>query len=443
MLKRKIKKIMALVCLTLVSGALLFIACNNTNTGNSGKSEGGKTMPDISQLTSKEITHLMTAGWNLGNTMDAHMDGRAYKVITAPKDQETLWGNPVTTKAMIDKVKATGFNTVRIPVTWYMFTGSDYTINDTWMNRVQEVVDYVINNGMFCILNTHHDDYKYAKFDDADQGECGWLRLYYIDKSGIRRPLTTSEKTEINERMKRIWEQIAGRFKNYSEYLIFEGVNEPRTIGLENITRPEWDEQAGFLNVLLQTFVDTVRAAGGKNSVRHLMVSPYFASVGMDPNDGEGRITAFVNRTSRKLRINDPQNRLIVSLHYYEPWGFAVAPSDSQWFSAVYDLSVPSVSSNVDNTIKVIDDNFIKLGIPVIMGEAGAIHRMMPDGSTNEAERVKWANHYAAKLKELGVPVVIWDDGGSFKLLDRARVAWLYPDLAAALVEAAKTPIKK
>jgi endoglucanase len=330
---------------------------------------------------------------------------------------------------MIDFVKASGFDTVRIPVTWYIFTGEgpDYIIDGAWMDRVQEVVDYVIGNGMFAILNIHHDDHLYGS-----GWENGWLRLY-----GDGAPLTDEEKAGMHLRFGRLWTQIADRFKDYSEYLIFEGINEPRTIGLDRYTAEIWEEQSLFLNGLLQTFIDTVRAGGGRNPDRHLLVSPYFASVGMDPNDGEGRIKHFVDGENGRLWVNDPRGRLIVSLHYYEPWGFVTAPEDSQWFSWFFDLEVGSVSHNLNVLLRIIEENFTAHGIPVIMGETGALHRTMSDGSSNEAERVKWAEYYVTKLTKLGVPVIIWDDGGQFRLLDRSAVEWVWPDLAAMLVSAA------
>jgi endoglucanase len=393
-----------------------------------------------------EITHLMNAGWNLGNTLDAHWNSREWKAINNPRDQETLWGNPVTSRAMIDKIKSSGFNTVRIPVTWYMFTGPgpDFKINNAWMDRVQEVVDYVIGNGMFCILNIHHDDYQRGT-DSQGEWDCGWLRLYYTEGSDRQpvntgRPLSDSEKTAIKEHLGKIWAQIAERFKGYDEHLIFEGANEPRTIGFNTTSREEWAEQSAFLNELMQTFVDTVRAGGGKNPDRHLMVTPFFASVGMNALDRDGRIGFFVNRQTGKLFINDPKDRLIVSLHYYEPWGFVTAPANSQWFSSTFDLSKGSVSGNINNVLKIIEDNFVKNNIPVIMGETGAIRR---DIANHDAERVKWAEYYISKLKELGVPSIIWDDGGSFKLFDRSNLKWLYPDIVTAFVKASQTPVRK
>ncbi|MDR2590852.1 MAG: glycoside hydrolase family 5 protein [Oscillospiraceae bacterium] len=411
---------------------------NNTNTEPPDDPDDNVVYPesDIAHLTSMELTHIMTAGWNLGNTLDAHWNARPWGTINLPSEQEMLWGNPKTTKEMIDKIKETGFNTVRIPVTWYIFTdpGPDYIIDDIWMDRVQEVVDYVINNDMFCILNMHHEDYK-----SGSNWQVGWLRLYNSEEN---RPLTDEEKDEKKLRFARSWEQISERFSEYDEYLIFEGINEPRTEGLGSVSREMWAEQSEFLNELLQVFVDTVRASGGRNPDRHLMITPYFASVGMNRNDSEGRIAGFVDTEAGKLRVNDPRNRLIASLHYYEPWGFVTAPADSTWHSWYFDLDVGSVSHNIENVFAIFEENFISHGIPVIMGETGAISRTMPDGESNEAERVKWAEYFITKLKEMGVPTVIWDDGGNFQLLDRENLEWIYPDLVNALVVAGNTPVR-
>jgi len=454
MLNKKRLRLLLLVILAVATFGLVLAACENGDANGKGEDPptgggeqntptpptetpdlGDPTPPpadiygdsDISHLTSLEITHMMGAGWNLGNTLDSHWNARAWGTINVPSAQEVLWGNPVTTKEMIDFVKASGFNTVRIPVTWYIFTGDgpDYEIADIWMDRVQEVVDYVIDNKMFAILNIHHDDYISGR-----GWECGWLRLY-----GDNAPLSDDEKAALHLRFGRLWEQIAERFKDYDEYLLFEGINEPRTIPLDGkYSKAIWEEQSLFLNDLLQTFVDTVRASGGANAYRHLMVTPYFASVGTDAGDGDGRIRHFVDKENATLRVDDPRGRLIVSLHYYEPWGFVTAPSDSQWFSWYFDLDVGSVSHNLNQVRRIIDENFISLGIPVIMGETGALHRTMPDGSSNEGERVKWVESYIGMLRDLGVPTILWDDGGQFQLLDRQDLQWMWPDLVEAFV---------
>jgi endoglucanase len=385
---------------------------------------------DISAFTSAELVAMMGAGWNLGNTLDAHWNARPWREIEGTHTIETLWGNPVTTREMVEFIKAAGFNTIRIPVTYYIFTGDapDYKIDEAWLGRVQEVADLVIDNGLFCIINIHHDDLIVG-----NDWENGWLELY---NSAESRPLSDSEKAEKTARFAALWTQIAERFKDYDEYLIFEGINEPHTRGLRGQYNAEiWAEQSEFLNSLLQTFVDTVRVT---NPNRHLMVTPYYAAVGMDADDNDGRIAGFINPDTGRLFVTDARERLIASLHYYEPWGFVTAPDDSRWFSAYFDMEVGSVSHNMGVLRRIIEENFVANNIPVIMGETGAFSRALPDGSSNEAERVKWAEYYVGMMKELGVPVIIWDDGGWFRLLDRENLEWVYPDLVRTFVEAQK-----
>ena len=381
--------------------------------------------PDISELTSMELTKMMGAGWNLGNTLDAHWNTVAPWITNPTVNQiEIAWGNPTTTKAMINKVKEAGFDTIRVPVTWYIFTGPapTYTIDSRWMNRVQEVVDYVIDNGMFCILNTHHEDYNV--YTNNGGGVNGWLRLH---QSGTT-PLTASEKQTMNARFTKIWEQIAERFKDYDEYLLFEGLNEPRSYGFENNNAAVWAEQYSVLNNLNQIFVDTVRASGGNNTKRHLLVTPYFAQ--FDLHGGLNKMDLFVDTATNKLRITDPANRLIVSLHYYEPYYFAGAGTSDPNSLSDYNPNGSHVSYNRGRVLNVLTD-LINRGIPVIMGETGALDK------NNEAERVKWANDYLKKIRDLGIPIVMWDDGGNYKLLNRSNLTWFFPNLVNAIVEAA------
>jgi endoglucanase len=405
------------------------------NGGEEIKMDNRTAELTLAGLTSWELVQKMGAGWNIGNSLDAHWNESApWREINRPQDQEVLWGNPATTFEMLKFVKDAGFDTVRIPITWYIHTGEgpEYIIDEAWMDRVQEIVDYVMELDMFAIINIHHDEYRSGR-----GWSNGWFKLYHFDGDNSR-PLTNEEKAGVDLRFRRLWEQIAERFKDYDERLIFEGINEPRTVAMHGHTRDQWNEVGVFLNELLQTFVDTVRASGGRNGDRHLMVTPYFASVGMATNDRYGRISTFINRQTGELEVTDPRGRLIVSLHYYEPWGFVTAPADSQWHSYEFDLSVGSVAGNINDVYRILRENFIRHGVPVIMGETGAIARTMPNGESNEAERVKWAHHFIGGLAEMGVPTIIWDDGGDFRLLDRNRLEWVYPDLVRAIVEASQ-----
>ena len=179
-----------------------------------------------------ELSKGITIGWNLGNSLDATGSGM---------NSETSWGNPKTTKSLILKVKEAGFNAVRIPTTWFNHSDSELNVDSAWFDRVQEVVDYAYDEGMYVILNAHHED---------------WYDPYESNLTNARR------------KMKNLWTQIANRFKDYGERLIFEGMNEPRW----RSTNWEWNggnsEGRSAVNKLNECFVKAVRATGGNNSYR-------------------------------------------------------------------------------------------------------------------------------------------------------------------------------
>lgn len=225
-----------------------------TETKSEESSKGGEvaevtgdipTKDQVNAMSSKQIVENIKVGWNLGNSLDSH--------DTNSSDTETGWGNPKTTQQMIDTVKAAGFNAVRIPVTWGEHMSADGTIDAAWMSRVKEVVDYAYNDGLYVILNVHHDDAL-------------WL-------------VPTKDKLESDKAtLTTIWKQICATFQDYDHRLIFEGMNEPRVIG----SAEEWtggtQESYDVINQLFQAFVDTVRASGGSNTDRTVIVTDYAQS---------------------------------------------------------------------------------------------------------------------------------------------------------------------
>ncbi|MDE5792907.1 MAG: cellulase family glycosylhydrolase, partial [Oscillospiraceae bacterium] len=190
----------------------------------------------------KKIVDNITVGWNLGNTLDC------YNVTWSVSEFETAWGNPKTSKKMIDAIKSAGFNTVRIPVSWTDHIDEDGNIDSIWLTRVQQVVDYAMDNNMYTIINMHHDDYT-------------WLNPTYADEE------------EITKKYTKIWKQIAERFQNYDTKLLFEGLNEPRVVGSDEEWTGGTAEEHEVINHLLQTFIDTVRKSGGNNSMRTLIIT--------------------------------------------------------------------------------------------------------------------------------------------------------------------------
>jgi endoglucanase len=331
------------------------------------------------QISAVDLVASITIGWNLGNTLDAHPGG------------ETSWGNPKTTKAMITTLKESGFNTIRIPVSWYKEAKSGNNITESWMKRVVEIVNYAAENDMYVILNTHHDE-EIFKFMDKNIG--------------------SSKKA-----FRKIWAQISYVFRNYNEKLIFEGLNEPRTVGGPKEWQGGTAEEHKNLNDMHQIFVDTVRESGGNNDKRILMISTYAASVEADA----------VNGLTLPTDTSNTVNKLIVSTHSYSPWDFAGMANGPKTWSK----NDSSNAASITTWINRVDTKFVKNGIPVIGGEFGAIDK------DNEAVRAEWAEFYVSEAGKKGIKCVWWDDGGNFKLFNRNSRTFYFPQVHQGLMKGA------
>lgn len=240
---------------------------------------------DIDNVSSTEFAAFMKMGWNLGNTLDANTVGGL--------ESETCWGQPTTTKELIQYVKSEGFTSIRIPVSWGKHTDENYSIDPQWMARVREVVDYAYDEGMFVFINSHHDnDYYYPSEENMENA------TRYIST---------------------LWAQIAEEFKDYDNHLVFESMNEPRLAGTDiewwfNAGDPKGEAAIKRICSLNQTFVDTVRAGGGNNANRFLMVPSYAAS------------QDFALNKSFSMP-EDLANRIMLSVHAYTPYDFAGSAS--------------------------------------------------------------------------------------------------------------------
>jgi endoglucanase len=340
----------------------------------------------VADMTAQEIVEDMKIGWNLGNSLDSH--GSGYSTPTAA---ETSWGNPATTKAMIDTVKAAGFNTVRVPVTWYDKCDSNGTIDSAWFARVKEVVDYGIDNGMYVIINLHHED--------GGSGKSGWLIPDY------------NHQASCEVKIKDLWTQIGTYFKDYDRHLIFETMNEPRIVG----SGEEWTggtaETRAVINVLNADAVEAIRATGGNNKTRLVMCPTCAAKI--------DAINGYV--------VPD-DNNVAVSIHNYSPYNFAMnQQGTSDWGS-------DSDKAALKNEIVTLYNTFVAKGTPVVIGEMGATYKYEYD-----KDREPWATFYTSTAKSYGITCVVWDNnsfGGSenFKLLDRSTCTWEFPTLVQALV---------
>ena len=353
---------------------------------------------ELSGNTATELVSFIGTGWNLGNTLDATGGGNSLY-------SETSWGNPKTTKAMIDAVKKQGFNTVRVPVSWGNHTtGNNFTIDSQWLARVKEVVDYCIDNDMYVILNIHHDT----------------STQYYYPSSKY--------KTQSVKFVKSIWTQVAKYFKDYDQHLVFETLNEPRLVGTGdewwfNVNYPNDNvrDSISVINTLNQTAVNAIRAAGGKNNDRCIMVPGYGASI-----DG-------CTTSTFKLPNDSTPNRLIVSVHAYTPYNFALNANGTAEFKN-------NLKSEVDYLYSTIKSHFIDKDIPAIIGETSASNK------NNKAERLKWAQYYMGKSAEYGVPCMLWDNnvfngsdrGECHGHLNRSTLKWYDEAFVDAVIKYGK-----
>ncbi len=329
----------------------------------------------------------MDIGWNLGNAFDS-VD--RFSRIKKIKDYEQLWGSPEITKGLIDDIKKAGFTIIRIPVTWdaHIGPGPDYIINKQWIDRVRDIVDYTITNDICAIINLHHEDW-YMPSEENFQ--------------------TASEK------LHKVWLQVAESFKNYGSQLIFEGMNEPRLIGTEYEWNGGNESARNIVNSLNDIFVKAVRSTGGNNSDRKLMVPTYAASCTIDAINA--------------LKLPDDKN-IIVSIHAYIPYDFALnINGTSHWRSDNDDDTY-----EIDNLMNLLYKKFVSVGIPVIIGEFGAVDK------NNTKERIKWSEYFVSKAARKNITCVWWDnyildgEGERFGLYDRGEKQWTYPGVVNALM---------
>lgn len=348
--------------------------------------------PGIDATSPATVAKSLGLGWNLGNQFDAHNNG---------DPSETAWGNPVVTQTAIKAVAKAGFTTIRIPVTWINKVGPapDYRIDAAWLNRVAEVVYYAESEGMNVILNIHHDgaDSKY------------WLNI---------KDAATYEK--VNEAVKAqlgaMWTQIAEKFKNKGNFLVFEAMNEIHDGGWGwGTNREDGGKQYQTLNEWNQLFVDAVRAVGGENATRYLGVPGYCTNPDL---------------TMEHLVLPvDPANRLMVSVHCYDPYTYTLECNFSQWGHTA--AAGKKESWGDENHFKTLfgklKSTYIDKGIPVYIGEIGCVHR---SNAADEAFRLYYLEYVCTAARTFQLAPVYWDNGSKSAgrecsgLFDRASGAF-------------------
>ncbi len=364
--------------------ALTFLLCLSlvvASIGVIGVTKSSKTVKAASTFTDLDqeaIVADMGAGWNLGNQFEASKDG---------VPSETAWGNPVVTDSLIKMVKNAGFKTIRIPVSYlskisYNSSEDKYEIDSAWLSRVQEVVDLCMNNGLYAIINMHGDGY--TTVDGA------WLLCNADD----------SEQVTIKKKYADCWNQIATTFKDYDEHLIFESMNEEFDGSYSN---PNTTYYAN-INAYNQIFVDTVRQTGSNNAKRWLLIPGWNTNIDYTVGD-----YGFELPTDNYLDSSVSGNRIMISVHYYDPWDFAGAGYVTKWGKAVNGDSAWGQEAWMEEEIGKLYDKFVKEGYPVVIGEYGATDVSVWD-STNLGYRQYYYKYLCNLARENGCVPVVWDN---------------------------------
>jgi endoglucanase len=341
---------------------------------------------DMRHISSFDLIKEMKIGWSLGNTFDA-WDAQAGFTSHV---NETSWGNPMTTKAMFDEIKAKGFNVIRIGVTWYgHFDEVTYEIDPAWFDRVEQVIHYALDGGeTFVVINTHH--------------ETAWA--------------TTTDSNLLNAItiLEALWTQIANRFKNYNEYLIFTGLGEPRMVNHPD----QWvgnPEGFGVVNILNGVFINAVKSTGGNNFHRTLLIPTYAASGTL------AAIQALADGFQTGMIPNS--NNVAVTVDCYIPNDFALYMTGIPNWSRLN----PSDTLPIDTLMSNLNDYFISQNLGVVISEFGARDRQ------NTSNRIDWATYYIESAKQFNIPCIWWDTGANptpttttFCIFDRNTLTWQF-----------------
>jgi endoglucanase len=351
----------------------------------------------------------MSPGWNLGNQLEA---------VTDETPGETNWGNPVITEDLIKAVKAAGFQSIRIPVSYMSMigTGPEYIINSEWLDRIQEVVDYCVNNDLYAVINMHGDGFQTIPG--------GWLYCDAEDQETIKAKFTA------------VWQQVATRFKDYDEHLIFESMNEVSDM---SYAAPKADMYEN-INSYNQVFLDTIRQTGGFNDKRWVLIPGWNTDIEYTANEFYGFKIPVDTYLSTEI---DDFSRIMISCHYYAPWDFCGGESGeiTQWGENAADgnkTSTHSGQSFMAAMFKLLYENFTSKGYPVIIGEYGSI-----DKTEDDPENAVYREYFASKLNEnaqkYGCISMYWDNGYNtkygFGLFDRNTATVTQQGIIDAIIQ--------
>ena len=446
-MRKNSKKLLAMALSVAMIGTTAFAPMDNVAVNaaaqeaveNPVSEEGSSTVSEgaiaadlavFDNLNSADVESALSPGWNLGNTMEANtmkkVDGEP-----ATYPDETAWSNPKVTKEIFEAVRDAGFKSVRIPVSYLAYVGdkeSGYKINEEWLDRVEEVVRMALSTGLYVNTNVHGDGY------------------YTVGSSWLLCGEDAEKQVEIKEKYEAVWTQIAERFADCDEHLIFESMNEE--FDGKNGT-PNANTKEAYQNIMdyNQIFVDTVRKSGGNNAKRWLMVCGWNTNIDATCDyigTGENKYR-FEMPTDTLLDSSVPEGegRVMVTCHYYSPWQFCGQEDGeyTQWGEFAVDTSQRWHDGNEDyllDQFNKLEERFTSQGIPVYIGEYGAIDKMKDD-STSDAYRAYFMNQLCQVSKDTGCIPVYWDQGyngnHSFYLFNRKTYEITKPTLVEAIMD--------
>lgn len=370
-----------------------------------------------SEVSATSIVNSMKFGWNLGNTLDACNSGSSWNSTTS---EEIDWGLKGTaTSELFQKLKDSGIKSVRIPISWHNHVDSNLNINSEWMKHVKNVVDMAYSKGLYVIINIHHDNY-----DGDSLGTNAGFTLKEADKQKSLRFVES------------IWNQVAAEFKYYDEHLVFETLNEPRLIRDThewNCTENSWTcstckTAISIINDLNQKAINTIRSAGGNNANRVIMFPSYVASP-----------YAAINAKNAglfKIPSDSATGRLVLSVHMYTPYNFAMNCTESE---GAHSNFTESDKTELSQHFTDLNTTFISKGIPVVIGEMGATNK------NNFEARKSWFSYYLGLCKQYNVAALLWDNGQetnsnpseAFGYMNRTKNEWFTDSNASELISTA------
>jgi endoglucanase len=400
------KFILTIVCIPLLSFAQLKVFQDYTSQQHTGATALAGTLnklaadsiaadsSEMRTLNPAQLAKELFPGWNVGNSLEA-------------TGGETSWGNPLISSQLIDSIKAAGFNSVRIPVAWssHFSNAAAFTIDPAFLARVEQVVNYVLNSGMYAMINVHWDG--------------GWMQPTY------------AQQVYVNNRLAVMWKQIAIKFRDYDDHLLFAGMNE--VMVTNNYSTPSV-EYYTVHNSFAQTFVNAVRSTCGKNYYRYLAVQGFNTNIDYTYN--------FFAIPVDPLQ----QKRLLVEVHYYDPYNFTIntgSGSTTQWGNnAAIKTDTWANEAWADGQFQKMKTKFIDNGYGVILGEYGVVARLSLGTAGNATAanyRRYWTEYITRSLARHGLIPYYWDNGGTgnngMGIFNRSDGSKAFPDIIRAVVD--------